>query len=62
MDAKELEAASGCGFHFCGCGDRIPCIDWSKQDVARMDPKTRKTILPVEWDDPEDDGLYDDLV
>ncbi|WP_165053393.1 MULTISPECIES: type II toxin-antitoxin system Phd/YefM family antitoxin [unclassified Adlercreutzia] len=44
-----------------GYGDRIPNIDWSKQDVVRMDEETRKTTLPAEWDDPEDDGLYDDL-
>ena len=45
-----------------GYGDNIPCIDWSKQDVVRMDPATQKTVLPAEWDDSEDDGLYDDLV
>lgn len=44
-----------------GYGDHISSIDWSKQDVIRMDEKTRKTILPAEWDDSEDDGLYDDL-
>ncbi len=45
-----------------GFGDRIPRIDWSSQDIVRIDPLTRKTILPAEWDDPADDGLYDDLV
>lgn len=44
-----------------GYGDRIPRIDWSSEDVVRMDPETRKTILPADWDDPADDGLYDDL-
>lgn len=45
-----------------GYGDHIPNIDWSKRDYVRMDPKERKTVLPADWDDPEDDGLYDDLV
>jgi antitoxin (DNA-binding transcriptional repressor) of toxin-antitoxin stability system len=45
-----------------GYGDRIPNIDWSSQDVVKLDDATRKTILPAEWDDPEDEGLYDDLV
>lgn len=45
-----------------GYGDRIPNIDWSKDDCIRMDQKTRRTVLPADWDDPEDDGLYDDLV
>jgi len=44
-----------------GYGDRIPNIDWSKQDIARMNVETRRTVLPAEWDDPEDEGLYDDL-
>lgn len=43
-------------------GDHIPFIDWSTHDIVHMDPVTRKTILPAEWDDPADDGLYDDLV
>ena len=42
-----------------GYGDRIPAIDWSTQDVVAMDPATRTTVLPSDWDDPEDDGLYD---
>lgn len=45
-----------------GYGDRIPNIDWSSQDVVKLDDATCKTILPAEWDDPEDEGLYDDLV
>lgn len=45
-----------------GFGDRIPRIDWSKQDVVKIDPATRRTVLPADWDDPEDEGLYDDLV
>ena len=44
-----------------GYGDHIPNIDWSSQDVVKLDEATRKTILPAEWDDPEDEGLYDDL-
>ncbi len=51
-----LVAPVGAGF-----GDRIPRIDWSKQDVARVDEATGKTVLPADWDDPADDGLYDDL-
>lgn len=43
-------------------GDCIPNVDWSKRGCVRMDPETRRTVLPAEWDDPEDDGLYDDLV
>ncbi len=45
-----------------GYGDHIPNIDWSKQNIITLDPKTRKTILPADWNDPEDEGLYDDLV
>lgn len=45
-----------------GYGDHIPYVDWSKQDYVPMDPKTHKTTLPAEWNDPEDEGLYDDLV
>ena len=44
-----------------GFGDNIPNIDWSREDVVRMDADTRVTVLPAEWDDPEDEGLYDDL-
>ncbi len=40
----------------------IPNIDWSKQTVVQVDPKTKVTTLPAEWDDVEDEGLYDDLV
>ena len=42
-----------------GYGDHIPSIDWAKQDVVRVDPETRRTILPADWDDEEDDGVYD---
>ena len=45
-----------------GYGGRIPNIDWAAQDVVRMDPDTRRTILPAEWDSPEDEGLYDDII
>lgn len=41
--------------------DHIPNIDWSKQDVVRMDTESRRTVLPAEWDDPVDVVLYDDL-
>ena len=41
--------------------DHIPNIDWSKQDVVRMDTESRRTVLPAEWDDPVAVGLYDDL-
>jgi hypothetical protein len=44
-----------------GYRDHIPNIDWSKQDVVRMDTESRRTVLPAEWDDPVDVGLYDDL-
>ena len=44
-----------------GYGDRIPNIDWAKHDVVRMNEGTRVTMLPADWDDPEDEGLYDDL-
>ena len=39
-----------------GYGDHIPSIDWAKQDVARADPETRRTILPADWDDEEATG------
>lgn len=45
-----------------GYGDHIPYIDWSKQELVRMDSASRRTILPADWDEKEDDGLYDDLV
>lgn len=45
-----------------GYGGHIPYIDWSTEDVVRMDAATRKTVLPADWDDPADEGLYDDLV
>ena len=44
-----------------GYGDHLPRIDWAKQDVVRVDPETRRTILPADWDDEEDDGVYDAL-
>ena len=42
--------------------EHLPVIDWAAPDVVRIDPVTRKTVLPADWDDPEDEGLYDDLV
>lgn len=44
-----------------GYGDRIPHIDWATQNVVRVDPETRRTVLPADWDDEEDDGVYDAL-
>ena len=44
-----------------GYGDCIPNIDWVKHDVVRMVEGTRTTVLPADWDNPEDEGLYDDL-
>lgn len=41
---------------------RDPDSDWIGSDVVRMDAASRTTVLPASWDDPEDDGLYDDLV
>ena len=43
-------------------GDHIPNIDWSKQDVVSIDSNTRKTVLPADWNDSENEGLNDDLV
>lgn len=40
-----------------GC---MPAIDWSKGAVP-VDPKLGYAVLPAEWDDADDDGLYDDL-
>lgn len=40
----------------------IKTRDWSKVDMIRIDPEVGHAVLPAEWDDPEDDGLYDDLV
>lgn len=42
-------------------GAPVPRIDWSGDDIARVNPETGMTSLPAEWDDPEDEGLYDDL-
>lgn len=44
-----------------GYGDHIPRIDWSAQDVVRLDDVSGRAALPAEWDDLADDGLYDDL-
>lgn len=40
----------------------VVSIDWDRIGVVKANPKTSHTILPAEWDDPEDDGLYDDPV
>lgn len=39
--------------------NHIPAVDWSKQDIVRMDSEAGVTTLPAEWDD---EGVYDDLV
>lgn len=39
-----------------------PSLDLSRVKVIKPDPKTGITVLPEWMDDPEDDGLYDDLV
>lgn len=46
----------------CSCSDHVPSIDWARQDVIRVDPETRRTILPADWDDEEDKGVYDVLL
>ena len=49
------------------------CVYWSDEidlpsdviyehGIVDIDPERGYAILPAEWDDPEDDGLYDDLV
>ncbi|WP_172136378.1 hypothetical protein [Adlercreutzia sp. ZJ473] len=40
----------------------VTSVDWSKVDMARIDPDLGYAVLPAEWDSPEDEGLYDDLV
>lgn len=40
----------------------IKHINWSKHDVIDIDAQKGYALLPADWDDPEDDGLYDDLV
>ena len=42
-------------------GEHIPAIDWATQEVVAMDRETRVSVLPADWDDPEDDGLYDGI-
>lgn len=37
-------------------------VDWSETDVIKIDEEKGYAVLPSEWDDPEDDGLYDELV
>ena len=44
-----------------GYGEGIARVDWASDDVARIDPAVGRATLPAEWDDPADDGLYDDL-
>lgn len=40
--------------------NRLPDVDWSAGAVA-VDPALGHAVLPASWDDPSDDGLYDDL-
>ena len=44
-----------------GFGGIEPAIDWSKAAALPIDERYGHAVLPAEWDDPEDDGLYDDL-
>ncbi|QTU84709.1 type II toxin-antitoxin system Phd/YefM family antitoxin [Xiamenia xianingshaonis] len=39
----------------------VTAIDWKALDVVEIDPDRGYAVLPAEWDDEEDDGLYDDL-
>lgn len=39
----------------------IPRVDWSRGGVVPVDESTGHALLPAEWDEPEDEGLYDDL-
>ena len=36
-------------------------IAWESLGVVKPDSKTGHTVLPAEWDDLADDGLYDDF-
>ncbi len=45
-----------------GEDSNVRSIDWGALDVVGADPKTGRTVLPAEWDDPADEGLYDDFV
>ncbi len=40
----------------------VTAIDWKALDIVEIDPDHGYAVLPAEWDDEEDDGLYDDLV
>ena len=37
-------------------------MDWAALDVKRIDPDCGHALLPQDWDEPDDEGLYDDLV
>ena len=52
---KELEALGARGSRGEGLQGPHP------QHRLRMDTESRRTVLPAEWDDPVDVGLYDDL-
>ena len=36
-------------------------VDWASLDVKRIEPEHGFAVLPQSWDEPEDEGLYDDL-
>ena len=44
-----------------GYGGIAPVVDWSSPSVIAIDERYGHAILPSEWDDPADEGLYDDL-
>lgn len=44
-----------------GYGGVAPAIDWSKAGITAIDERYGHAVLPAEWGDPEDEGLYDDL-
>ena len=39
----------------------VVAVDWAALDIKRIDPERGYAVLPKDWDDPEDEGLYDDL-
>ena len=38
-----------------------PRAGWSRGGVVPVDESAGHALLPAEWDEPEDVGLYDDL-
>lgn len=43
-----------------GEGAGVPRVDWARA-VVPVDPASGHAVLPADWDDPADEGLYDDL-